>query len=226
MKIAESLTTLAAKIIYQSFVESSLALFGAIVSCISSLTAARTDSPSEIPTSSITIRAAHFDDLEGLADVLAQSFHPRQGFSWMYPVLRLGIYEDLRSRLRSSSPHYACLVALIPATPEKEEEVIGTVEVALRTVWLATHSQYPYISNLAVKAAYRRQGIAQKLLLKCEQVAGDWGFQEISLHVLDNNEQARRLYLKSGYRLHKAENSLSSWLFKRPQRLLLSKRFL
>ena len=226
MKIAESFTTLAAKIIYQLFVESSLALFGVIVSCISSLTAARTASPSEIRTSSITIRAAQFDDVEGLAEVLAQSFHPRQGFSWIYPVLKLGIYEDLRSRLRSSSPHYACLVALIPATSEKEEEVIATVEVALRTVWLATHSQYPYISNLAVKAAYRRQGIAQKLLSKCEQVAGDWGFQEISLHVLDNNEQARQLYSKSGYRLEKAEDSLMSWLFKRPQRLLLSKRFL
>ena len=225
MKIAESFTTLAAKIIYQLFVESSLALFGVIVSCISSLTADRTASPSEIRTS-ITIRAAQFDDVEGLAEVLAQSFHPRQGLSWIYPVLKLGIYEDLRSRLRSSSPHYACLVALIPATSEKEEEVIGTVEVALRTVWLATHSQYPYISNLAVKAAYRRQGIAQKLLSKCEQVAGDWGFQEISLHVLDNNEQARQLYSKSGYRLQKAEDSLMSWLFKRPQRLLLSKRFL
>ena len=40
------------------------------------------------------------------------SFHSGEGFvEWVYPVLRLGIYEDLKNRLRSKAEHYICLVA-------------------------------------------------------------------------------------------------------------------
>ena len=144
----------------------------------------------------------------------------------MTPFLKLGICEDLRSRLRSNTPYYACLVASIPATPLAEKEKIaGTVEIALRTSpWSANREQHLYISNLAVITSYRRQGIAQKLLLKCDQIALEWGFQDLSLHVLENNFQARQLYSKSGYQLSKTEHSLWASVLKRPRRLLLSKR--
>ncbi|NJK28271.1 MAG: hypothetical protein HC925_07035 [Coleofasciculaceae cyanobacterium SM2_3_26] len=43
-------------------------------------------------------------DLSQLADLLAQSFHTNTGIAgWFYPVFRLGIYEDLRLRLRSGA---------------------------------------------------------------------------------------------------------------------------
>lgn len=190
-----------------------------------------TSTSSSPGASQVIIRTAHLKDINGLAEVLLQSFHSSQGLlCWTYPFLKLGIYEDLRSRLRSCSPHYLCLVATMPVNTilGKGEEIVGTVEIALRSTspCSTVGSQYPYISNLAVRNSYRRQGIARKLLLKCEQISLEWGFQELSLHVLENNHQAQQLYFASGYRLHRIEPSLSSWLLKHPRRLLLNKQML
>jgi ribosomal protein S18 acetylase RimI-like enzyme len=174
------------------------------------------------------IRSARAQDLTTLADILADSFHPRTGIiRWAYPVLRLGIYEDLRNRLRSTSPHYACFVAVTnPANaPDASGELAGTVELELRSssAWQFRNLPYPYISNLAVRKSSRRQGIAQKLLLACEQVVLEWGFQDLYLHVLENNHQARQLYFKAGYQLRQVEPSYSFWLWQRPKRLFLHK---
>jgi ribosomal protein S18 acetylase RimI-like enzyme len=174
------------------------------------------------------IRTARAEDLTVLADILADSFHPRTGIiRWAYPVLRLGIYEDLRNRLRSTSPHYACFVAVTnPANAlDSTGELAGTVELELRSSssWQFRNLPYPYISNLAVRKSSRRQGIAQKLLLACEQVVLEWGFQDLYLHVLENNHQARQLYFKTGYQLRQAEPSYSIWLWQHPKRLFLHK---
>ncbi len=172
------------------------------------------------------IRSAEAKDLKKLAQVLTVSFHPSLGiFAWIYPLLNLGVYEDLRSRLRSCSPHYKCLVAcreMITPTGDREE-ILGVVEVSLRSFWALT-TPIPYISNLAVSPNHRREGIGGKLLLKCEQIALEWGFDEISLHVLEDNQPAKQLYLNSGYRLDRIDFSFSSWLFKRPRRLFLHKK--
>jgi ribosomal protein S18 acetylase RimI-like enzyme len=179
-----------------------------------------------ISASAITIRSAEAGDLKKLADVLTFSFHPPQKLlSWVYPLLKLGVYEDLRSRLRSASPHYRCLVAcqqIIDGTLE-ETNVVGTVELSLRSPWpLKLHTAY--ISNLAVSPHYRRQGVARSLLIKCEQVAFEWGFEEIFLHVLEDNLAAKQLYLKSGYQLNRIDFTVNSLLWNRPKRLLLKKK--
>ena len=186
-------------------------------------------SHSTADTAQLSIRVAQLSDIKCLADVLINSFHPYQGIGyWTYPLLKLGIYEDLRNRLRSKTPYFACLVAITSITniSKKSEDVVGTVEVAMRSTysWLSHSYQYPYISNLAVSNSYRRQGIARKLLLRCEQTAQEWGFKEIFLHVLENNYQARQLYSSSGYQLYRIESSFMCWLFKRPRRLLLKKK--
>jgi ribosomal protein S18 acetylase RimI-like enzyme len=179
-----------------------------------------------IGASSLIIRKAETKDIKKLAEVLTHSFHPPERlFYWIQPLLKLGISEDLRTRLRGNSPHYRCLVAsqLVTTVAENKEEIVGTVEIALRAASILGN-HYPYISNLAVNHAYRRQGIARKLLLKCEQIASAWGFEELSLHVLEDNHQAKQLYLTSGYQIHRIESSWSSVLFKSPRRLFLNKK--
>ncbi|MGE5656906.1 MAG: GNAT family N-acetyltransferase [Actinomycetota bacterium] len=169
-----------------------------------------------------------------LADILAESFHSRKGVKgWVYPVLRLGIYEDLRNRFRSASDDYVCLVAQEVSnqqrtgghSPAQEEILAGTVEMALRDrhPWPLPDSQYPYLSNLAVHPDYRRRGVAQQLLSRCEQKALQWGFSDLYLHVLENNHAARRLYHKAGYRLEQVDGHWSAWLLGKPRRLLLRK---
>jgi ribosomal protein S18 acetylase RimI-like enzyme len=185
-----------------------------------------TSSDKSIGDRQLIIRTAEPKDIKGLAEVLTHSFHPRQGiWYWFYPLLKLGIYEDLRSRFRSLPPHHKCLVAskVVNDVTGEVEEIVGTVEIGIRS-GLTISNRFPYISNLAVSHTYRRQGIARKLLLKCEQIAREWGCQDISLHVLENNHPARRLYFSSGYRLYRIEFSFSSWLLKRPRRLLLYKK--
>ncbi|HBB30586.1 MAG TPA: GNAT family N-acetyltransferase [Cyanobacteria bacterium UBA8803] len=181
-----------------------------------------------IDISHLNIRTAQDRDLTTLAEILTDSFHPHQGiWRWAYPILRLGIYEDLRNRLRVNSPHYACLVAVTDGSGVggANEQLVGTVELTLRSThsWQPHSLQYPYISNLAVRTSCRRQGVARQLLLACETKSLEWGFPEIYLHVLENNHQARQLYLKTGYRLHQVDPSCSAWLLRRPKRLFLHK---
>ncbi|MEA5508383.1 GNAT family N-acetyltransferase [Crocosphaera sp. UHCC 0190] len=179
----------------------------------------------EIPVkgSQTTIRKAQLQDVKKLAEVLTQSFHPHSGrLSVLQPLLQLSVSEDLRSRLRTAAPHYCCLVAIeiMPTVTGEPEKVIGTIELTLKT-GLNTH--YPYISNLAVLQSHRRQGVARHLLLKCEQIAWEWGYKTLNLHVLDNNDAAKQLYLASGYQLLENELSWQNWLFQSPRRLLLQK---
>ncbi|NES81615.1 MAG: GNAT family N-acetyltransferase [Moorea sp. SIO2B7] len=179
--------------------------------------------------SPLVIRNAHPKDINSLAEVLIDSFHPPQGLimSLAYPLLKLGIYEDLRNRLQSCSPNCICLVASTPSSvADSDELIVGTAEISIRSTfsWPTIWVQYPYIANLAIRPSYRRQGIARKLLISCEQTALQWGFNHISLHVLEDNLQARELYFSSGYRLARIESDLSSWVFKRPRRLLLHKQ--
>ncbi|WP_309229651.1 GNAT family N-acetyltransferase [Oscillatoria sp. FACHB-1407] len=185
------------------------------------------------------IRGARQQDLGSLAEVLTHSFHTRDGvLGLMYPLLRLGIYEDLRTRLRTQAPHYACIVAVKrsplaesftrvnnPVVASITEALAGTVEIGLRTQppWHVRSQQYLYLSNLAVGKEFRRQGVAFQLLRACERIALDWGYRDLYLHVLENNQPARQLYLKAGYQIQREESGLGNWFLGQPKQLFLHK---
>ena len=171
-----------------------------------------------------------------VADILADSFHAREGmFGWAYPLLRLGIYEDICNRHRSTSQHHVCLVAVEQVTTAGKSSVRdivgGTVEITVRShssAYLYPHPdylsrQYPYLSNLAVHSNCRRQGVAAQLLLNCERIAKSWGYRDLYLHVMENNHPARQLYFKLGYKLYSIDASWSTRLLGKPRQLLLHK---
>ena len=177
----------------------------------------------------LTVQPAVIEDTKEVSVILAQSFYNFPEFAhWIYPFLRFTINEDLRYRLRSSSPHYRCLVAL--ATPSSDRDlygsssvIVGTIEIALRSSLWSNNPQNPYISNLAVAPDYRRLGIGSQLLAACEQVALDWGYTETRLHVLDRNESAKQLYCKNGYQISQIEPNWGNLWFDCSPRLLLKK---
>jgi ribosomal protein S18 acetylase RimI-like enzyme len=80
-----------------------------------------------------------------------------------------------------------------------------------------------YVCCMAVDPKRRRQAVATRLLTAAEQVARDWGYDSVCLHVHLTNESARACYESVGYRtLHIEPASWLQWLG-RPRRALMQK---
>jgi len=193
------------------------------------------------PSPSFTIRHASSRDVGHVSDILTESFyrhtdHPvnflqRYFTNLVYPLLRYGIMLDLSSRFGDKATCYACLVATHPVN---KFQAIASLEICMRYVpvknyrefWLGREmKQYPYVFNLAVHPQWRRQGVAKQLLLAAEQTVKQWGFSRLYIHVLEDNQPARSLYNRIGYRLHSQEGAVKYWLMGQPRRFLLHKRF-
>jgi ribosomal protein S18 acetylase RimI-like enzyme len=184
--------------------------------------------------SHVLVRSASLQDAPTLADILTVGFYSQTGvWGLIYPLVRLGIYEDLRQRLRGHTPYYVCLAATLRTHYRSggvgkwgPEQIAGTVEMSQRTPspWESRGGPYLYVSNLAVKPTFRRCGVASQLLLACDRVAWRWGFTDIYLHVLEENQSARALYEKIGYQLAGMDFSPRLLCFQPPRRLLLRKR--
>ncbi|MDY6902426.1 MAG: GNAT family N-acetyltransferase [Cyanobacteriota bacterium] len=180
--------------------------------------------------SQFQIRLCTAADLADVAHIIAESFHSRNGiWGWAFPLMRLGIYEDLRHRLATSAPHHVCLVAA-DTTNQASSNLVATVELSVRLgdtwAYTGTRKSFAYLSNLAVHPQHRRQGAALALLNSCEKVAREWGFQDLYLHVLENNHQARQLYFKLGYRMHQIDSNWNTFFFRRSRQILLYKHLL
>ena len=169
------------------------------------------------------IRYANDKDIDQIADTIVSSFYRYSGiFSGLQVLLRFTISEDLRHRLNHKPPLHKCLVTT--TIEQNKSLIIGTVEISLRTSLWAPTPQYPYISNLAVRENYRRQGLASNLLQKCEQIAFGWGYDQIQLHVLEQNKIALQLYLGHGYQIIKREPQWLNLFQPGSTRILLRKK--
>ncbi|MEM6591364.1 MAG: GNAT family N-acetyltransferase, partial [Cyanobacteria bacterium P01_C01_bin.73] len=63
------------------------------------------------------IRTATLGDLGSLSNLLTTGFYRKDGWTkWLYPLIRLGIHEDLKARLSSRNDRYACLMAVYSAS--------------------------------------------------------------------------------------------------------------
>lgn len=150
------------------------------------------------------LRPAELADLPNIVELLLACFFPRNFWNqWIYGLLRLGIYEDLKRRLQLSARQYRCLIIVrsgLAEHPRANRQVVGTAELSLRSYyWPMWGSGEPYVSNIAIAPDHRRQGLAQQLLRACEDEAQAWGFSRIALHVAAENAAAQALYFKTGY---------------------------
>lgn len=173
------------------------------------------------------IRAARAQDLSQIAAVLLASFYPKaQATQWLYWLMRMGIQEDIKTRMKTPASQYTCLVATtVDSESAKSGSVIGTAEISQRAceAWRLFPPKRAYLSNLAVSPIHRRQGTAYQLLRTCENIALNWGFRSISLHVMADNQAAWDLYAQAGYHPKEVSNPILSRMGLRPQRILLTK---
>ncbi|MBO5143210.1 MAG: GNAT family N-acetyltransferase [Clostridia bacterium] len=88
---------------------------------------------------------------------------------------------------------------------ENDREIIGACtlcdsnEGEAHVKWSEETKNVFYINMLAINAKYMRQGIAGILLEKVKDFAKQKGINFIRLFVVDSNQPAINLYLKSGY---------------------------
>lgn len=150
------------------------------------------------------LRSAHSEDLSSLVELLLKSFYPESHSNcYLYPLIRLGIQEDIKRRLKNSKHQYACLVVVYESVT-MDAEIVGTVEISLRSqLWQPLHPRHPYVANLAVEYHHRRCGLAQQMLLACESITQMWGLKKLYLHVATDNPSAIALYQKIGYQIYK-----------------------
>lgn len=171
------------------------------------------------------LRTLKPQDLTEVAALLSGCFYPQQGWrSWLTPIMQMGIFHDLQSRYSVRSKPYTSLIGA-QTRHGSSPELIGTVEVALKSLspWLPFAPAVPYISNLAVASYCRCQGVGKQLLFACERIVHQWGYQQVYLHVLDDNTPARRLYANAGYQRIESPPLWPSLLLSQPKRLLLRK---
>ena len=172
----------------------------------------------------LAIEIADTNHTSELADILVSSFYNfPEILTWVSPLLKFTIAEDLRYRLRNNSSLYCCFMASAKWS-DGNKEIVGTAEVALNPSFWSSKPQYPYISNLAVKDSFRRQGIGKKLLQQCEQIVWNWGYRETRLHVLEKNNSARQLYVSCGYKTLGTEFDINELIFHNSRRLFLGKK--
>ncbi len=81
-------------------------------------------------------------------------------------------------------------------------EVVGFVCVVAETRGEAPDDPAPFawVHDIYVKAAYRRQQLATKLMSEAESFAREQGARQLRLGVLARNEGARQFYREHGFR--------------------------
>ena len=69
------------------------------------------------------------------------------------------------------------------------------------------------VHDVAVLAAFRGQGIAEKMLAECETIARERGAVKMTLEVLSGNARATKLYQRLGYAGYQLDPSMGSAVF-------------
>jgi len=132
-------------------------------------------------------------DLQGVVDLRLDVF---------YPELRTvkSFHEKILTKLAQRRETGAeCLVAI------QDGSIIGTIEFSPSdfkdtTMENIGYKRKLYLMDLAVVPRARRMGVASLLLKRVEEYAIEHNYRDVYLHVEVDNDKARNLYLKNGFR--------------------------
>lgn len=76
------------------------------------------------------------------------------------------------------------------------------------------YEHYPYLQNLAVKISHQRKGIGTQLVNTAEKMIKNNGHKRVGMAVSTENDSAKQLYGKLGYKEWEKGPYTTSWKFK------------
>ncbi|GMI17092.1 hypothetical protein TrLO_g13497 [Triparma laevis f. longispina] len=177
------------------------------------------------PRTNYVIREADYGDLGAVAKCLVSSFYkPSMPF-----IAATNTLKEL-SRLQNNFAGYdskihSMFVVTTIETASKEEEVVGFVDVDGRKKIKKKHQggPRPYLSDLAISKAHRRNGLATSLIRHCEKTAmGDcdksWGFDSLHLRVSKENTAALKLYYELDYNIVDEDYDCPTFLLRKKRK--------
>lgn len=119
----------------------------------------------------------------------------------------IAVERPFDSTLKAGEIHYYDLLELIESdTAELLVAVLGDelIGSGYAKILIAKsyhkHLQYAYLGFMYVKPAYRGKGVNQKIIDGLFQWSKVKGLSEIRLEVYNENEAARKAYLKTGFK--------------------------
>ncbi len=158
---------------------------------------------------SMNIRTATINDIEQIVPLLIalDELHAK-----MYPTVfdESKIKEDIRQSFlleNINTPNNLFLIA------ELEKNIIGIVHCYIQETKnhpIKKDKKIAVLSDLYVDENYRNKGIAQKLINKAlETIKEIWIVNDVVLNVFNENQEAIKLYEKSGFQKQFTRYSIS-----------------
>lgn len=151
------------------------------------------------------VRTCQMDEVREMAEIQFKGFHRPSGFFLFDALSRMNFRAEVVSALNVKMllpSGYRCLVV------ERSDGVAGGIaDISIQQDkevldQLPTCSgSYAYLSSMAVAEPLRRQGAARALLRGAEKAAGAWEQTHLALHLHEDNESARKLYERAGFKV-------------------------
>jgi diamine N-acetyltransferase len=146
-----------------------------------------------------TIRRAGASDISLLIELTdeIQAMHAKAHPDFfVYPQDQAALSRHFADVLASDANHILLL--------EVDGQVVGHLYAEIKRVPATPFSYsiaYLFIHQLGIRTSAQNRGLGQKLLVAASDLARDNGLKEIRLDYWSFNDQARRFYDKSGFRV-------------------------
>jgi ribosomal protein S18 acetylase RimI-like enzyme len=143
-----------------------------------------------------TVEPADRDDLDAVVDLwVALADEQREHGSHLPPAAN-------REAIRASASHHLLTDGLLIA---RDDGPVGFVMFGPESGSFEQDVDRGVVRSLYVRPNARGRGIGTDLLTAAEHRLADAGFDVVAIEALADNEGARRLYRRLGYRPHRVE---------------------
>ncbi|KAF8731700.1 hypothetical protein HU200_015630 [Digitaria exilis] len=189
------------------------------------------------------------EEMRMVAQVQAEAFHvPVALFNdFFFDFFKAEVLSALIYRVRNSPPdRYACLVAEETELPSPQslapyEKIVGVVDCTVQDEdsvikHLQGADEYLYVSGIAVLPSFRkldnssctyflhdlrRRKVGTALLKACEALGLQWRHRFLVLRAYEDDDGARGLYAKAGYRVVSKDPDWVTWVGRRRRVLMI-----